>query len=160
MKLLQFPTCWPMNGLSIHWSRGWGVLSFSECFVPTENVWISIKISLKFVPMGTINNIPALVQIMAWRRPGDKPLSEPMMVRLPIHICVIRPQWVTINTISMLRKMIKKCKLIFACFLKTIQNNKVGLILGIGSANQRRRYNVTSSLIGWPYTQNDSCKGY
>ena len=59
-----------------------------------ENVWISIKISLKFVPKGPINNIPALVQIMAWRRPGDKPLSEPMMVRLPTHICVTRPQWV------------------------------------------------------------------
>ena len=48
-----------------------------------ENVWISIKISLKFVPKGLINNIPALVQIMAWRRSGDKPLSEPMMVGLP-----------------------------------------------------------------------------
>ena len=23
---------------------------------------------------------------MAWRRPGDKPLSEPMMVSLPMHI--------------------------------------------------------------------------
>ena len=41
-----------------------------------------------------INNIPALVQIMAWRRPGDKPLSEPMMVSLLTHICVTRPQWV------------------------------------------------------------------
>ena len=30
---LQFPTCWPMNGLFVHWSRGWGVLSFSECLV-------------------------------------------------------------------------------------------------------------------------------
>ena len=59
-----------------------------------ENVWISIKISLKFVPKGPINNIPALVQIRAWRRPGDKPLSEPMMVSLPTHICVTRPQWV------------------------------------------------------------------
>ena len=44
--------------------------------------------------MGPINNIPALVQIMAWRRPGDKPLSEPMMVRLLTHICVTWPQWV------------------------------------------------------------------
>ena len=35
---------------------------------------------LKFVPMGTINNIPALVQIMAWRRSGDKPLPEQIMV--------------------------------------------------------------------------------
>ena len=57
------------------------------------NVWISIKVSLKFVPKGPINNIPALVQIMAWRRPGDKPLSEPMMVRSTTHICVTRPQW-------------------------------------------------------------------
>ena len=45
-----------------------------------ENVCILIKISLKFVPRGPINNIPSLVQIMAWHRPGDKPLSEPMMV--------------------------------------------------------------------------------
>ena len=46
-----------------------------------ENVRISIKISMKFVPKGPINNNPALVQIMAWRRLGDKPLSEAMMVR-------------------------------------------------------------------------------
>ena len=59
-----------------------------------ENVWISIKISLKFVLKGTINNIPALVQIMACHRPGDKPLYEPKMVRLSTHICVTRPQWV------------------------------------------------------------------
>ena len=59
-----------------------------------ENVWIPIEISLKFVPKGPIYNIPSLVQIMAWRRPGDKPLSEPMMVRLPTHVCVVRPQWV------------------------------------------------------------------
>ena len=58
-----------------------------------ENVWISIKISLKFVPKGSINNIPSLVQIMAWRRPDAKPLSEAMMVNLPTHICVTRPQW-------------------------------------------------------------------
>ena len=55
------------------------------------SVRISIKISLKFDPKGPNNNIPALVQIMAWRRPGDKPLSEPMMDNLPTHICVTRP---------------------------------------------------------------------
>ena len=59
-----------------------------------ENVWISINISLKFVPRGPINNIPTVVQVMAWRRSGDKPLSEPMMVNLSTHICVTRPQWV------------------------------------------------------------------
>ena len=59
-----------------------------------ENVSIPIKIPMKFVPKCPINNIPALVQIMAWRRPGDKPLSEPMMVSLTTHIYVTRPQWV------------------------------------------------------------------
>ena len=63
-----------------------------KCISLNENVQISVKISLKFVPMGPIGNIPALVQKMAWRRPGDKPLSEPMMVSLPTHICVTRPR--------------------------------------------------------------------
>ena len=62
------------------------------CVFLNENVWIPIKISSKFVPKGPINNIPALVQIMAWRRSGDKPLSESMMVSIPTHICVTRPQ--------------------------------------------------------------------
>ena len=61
--------------------------TLSNAFSWNENVRISIKISLKFVPKDPINNhIPALVQIMAWRRPGDKPLSEPMMVNLPTHM--------------------------------------------------------------------------
>ena len=50
-----------------------------ECIFLNENVSITIKNSQKFVPKGPINNIPALVQIMAWRRPGDKPSSELMM---------------------------------------------------------------------------------
>ena len=65
-----------------------------KCIFLNENIWILIDMSLKFFPKGPINNIPALVQIMAWRRPGDKPLSEPMMVSLLTHICVTRPQWV------------------------------------------------------------------
>ena len=47
-----------------------------------------------FCCKGLINNIPALVWIMACHRPGDKPLYEPMMVTLLTHICVTRPQWV------------------------------------------------------------------
>ena len=67
-----------------------------------ENARISLRISLKFVPKVRVNNIPALVQIMAWRRPGDKPLSEPMMVSLLTHVCVTRLQWV------------KRCPVIYA----------------------------------------------
>ena len=65
-----------------------------KCIFLRENVLILITISLKFVPRGPINNIPSLVQIMAWRCPGDKPLTEPVMVSLLTHICVTRPQWV------------------------------------------------------------------
>ena len=46
-----------------------------------ENISILIKNkSLKVVIKGPTDNIPTLVQIMAWRRPGDKPLSEQMVV--------------------------------------------------------------------------------
>ena len=58
------------------------------CIFLNENVWIFIKMSLKLVPMGLIGNKWALVQVTAWCRPGDKPLSEPMMVSLLTHICV------------------------------------------------------------------------
>ena len=46
-----------------------------------ENVRISIQISLKFVPNGPIDNKSALVQVIAWRRTGDKPLPEPMLTQ-------------------------------------------------------------------------------
>ena len=65
-----------------------------KCIFVNENAWILLKISLKFVPKVRIDNIPALVQAMAWCRPGDEPLSETMMVSLPTHINVTRPQWV------------------------------------------------------------------
>ena len=67
--------------------------TFKRIFL-NGNVRISIKNSLKFVPRGPINNIPALVQKMAWHQSGDKPLSEPMMASLLTHKCVTRPQWV------------------------------------------------------------------
>ena len=50
-----------------------------KCIFLNENVRISIQISLKFVPKSSIDNQPALVQVMAWRRTGDKPLPEPVL---------------------------------------------------------------------------------
>ena len=61
-----------------------------QCTFLTENVWISLRISMKFVPKVRINSISAFVQIMALRRPGDKPLSEPIMVSALTHIFVTR----------------------------------------------------------------------
>ena len=91
--------------------------TFKRIFL-NENIRISTKSSLKFVPKGLINNIPALVLIMAWRRPGDKPLSEPMLVRSLTHICVTRPQWVKPTdavghpkSLSALVKLMARCLL-------------------------------------------------
>ena len=45
------------------------------------------KVCSEITPKGPINNIPALIQKMAWGWPSNKPLSEAMMVRLPTNIC-------------------------------------------------------------------------
>ena len=86
----------------------WGRDDIFKCIFLNENVYISINISLKFVPKGPINNIPALVPIMAWRRSGDKPLSEPMMASLLTHICVTRPQWVKLINLTSNRAVIPR----------------------------------------------------
>ena len=46
-----------------------------------SNVWIPIRISLKFVPKGPIDNKSTLVQLMVWRRTGDKALPNPVMTQ-------------------------------------------------------------------------------
>ena len=53
---------------------------FKHIFL-NENIRISIKISLKFVPKGLIDNTSALIQVMPWRQTGDKPLPEAMMTQ-------------------------------------------------------------------------------
>ena len=88
-----------------HW--GWyemGTIfqkTFSNGFSWMKMYEFPLKISLKFVPKGLINYIPALGQIMAWCQPDNKSLSEPMMVSSLTHICVTWPQWV--NELSFLR---------------------------------------------------------
>ena len=51
-----------------------------------ESVWISITISLKFIPKGPIDYKSALVQVVAWYRTGEKPLPE--LNSDPIHRCI------------------------------------------------------------------------
>ena len=87
-----------------HWATGQNGRHFADdifkCIFLNGNVWLPITNSLTFVSKGSINNIPALTQIMAWRRPGDKPLSEPNMFSLPTHICVPRPHWANIDNLG------------------------------------------------------------
>ena len=75
-----------LNTLRPRRNRRYFAVKIFKCIFVNENVWILTKILLKFIPKGAINNYPSLLQIMAWRRPGDKLLSEPTMVRSQTHI--------------------------------------------------------------------------
>ena len=91
-----------ISTLAVHWSKStqrqklpWGAFkntfntlrpkqdgrhfadNIFKCIFLNENIWILLKISLKFVLKVQINNIPALVQIMVCRLVVAKPLSEP-----------------------------------------------------------------------------------
>ena len=80
-----------------HWGRD-QMDAISQTTFSSAFSWMKMyEFRLKFVPKGPINNLPALVQIMAWCRPGAKPLSEPTMVSLTTHICVTRPQRVFVS---------------------------------------------------------------
>ena len=98
-KMLWYLTCMILilGGKSTRWWRDNMTailqMAFSNAFF-YENIWISSMISLKFIPKRPININPALVKIMAWRRPDDKPLSESSMVNVLMHICTTRPQWI------------------------------------------------------------------
>ena len=70
--------------------------TFSNCIFLNENDRIPIQISFNYAPRSPIDNKPALVQVMAWRRTGNKPLPEPMMTSSVTHICGTRGRWVNL----------------------------------------------------------------
>ena len=47
-----------------------------KCIFFNENVKIPIRISLKFGSRSPLDNKPTLVQVMAWRLVGAKPLPR------------------------------------------------------------------------------------
>ena len=81
-----------------HWGRDIiatiSQTTFSNAFSWKEMYEFCLRFRWFFSPNVRSNNIPPLVPIMAWRRSGDKPLSEPMMDSILTHICVTRPQWI------------------------------------------------------------------
>ena len=52
-----------------------------KCLFLNKKDGILIWISLKNFPRSPTNNKPALVQVMAWHRTGDKPLPGPMLTQ-------------------------------------------------------------------------------
>ena len=85
-----------------------------KCISLNGNVWIAIKTSLKFVPKGPINNILALVQIMAWRWPGEKLLSEPMLV---IDWRIYRRLWASMRQYAFSTAMILHATAWITCII-------------------------------------------
>ena len=80
-----------------HWGRDKMDAVFQAAFPNTFTSTKMLEFRLKFhwsFTESPLNNIPALIQIKTWHRPGDRPLSEPMMVILRTKICVTRLQWV------------------------------------------------------------------
>ena len=75
-----------------------------------------IHISQKFFPKGTIDNKWALLQGMAWRRIGDKPLPEPMLIQFTRHICGTKGRWV--NSLASGRYGSDLKTMIFICIIQ------------------------------------------
>ena len=73
-----------------------GFAGFNALSIEAETKWLPFFSEL----FSHGSNIPILIQIMAWHRPGNKPLLEPIMVSLLRHICVNRPQWVKSGQLS------------------------------------------------------------
>ena len=51
----------------------------SKCIILIKNICILIKNSLEFFPKHPFDNKSTLLQIMAWRQTGNKPLSDPIL---------------------------------------------------------------------------------
>ena len=86
------------------WTWTWNIFKY---FFFNESVCISTKY-FNEVCKGPINNITALVQIMAWRWPCDKLLSEPMMIVLLMHLCVAQPRWINWELLMISHRFITK----------------------------------------------------
>ena len=78
-NFIKMTTTFPFNTLSPRQDGRHFADDIFKCIFLNENVWIPIKISLKFVPKGPINNIPAWLGAI-------QALFEPMMVNLPTHV--------------------------------------------------------------------------
>ena len=62
-----------------------------------EKLGILIQISVQFFSKGLIDNIEALVQVMAWRRTGDKPVPEPVLIQFTDAYMRHKGRWVNIS---------------------------------------------------------------
>ena len=96
-------------------------LTFSNRFSSMKMYEFSLKFHWRFLLRDPINNIPALVQTMAWRRSGDKPLSEPIMVIWRICAPLDLNDLITVTTTNFISISLWKsnkyiCRFLGCCF--------------------------------------------
>ena len=89
-----------------HWGRAKMADIFQTTFLKARYWMKMYKFRLRFLGRLFLG-VPALVQMITWRRAGDEPLTEPMMICLLTHICVTRPQWVKDCDVSQLLSTIQ-----------------------------------------------------
>ena len=120
-----------------------------KCIFLNENISISIKIALKFDPKAAINNSPSLVQIMAWRRPGDKSLYEPMMVTLLMHIYVNWPQWVNCTVAVIILPTVHYTDVIMGAMASQITSLTIVYSTIYSGADQGKHQSSVSLAFVW-----------
>ena len=85
----QMNAFWVVVYLS-HWDRD-NLTTISQTIFSNAFCWMIIQISLKFIPKGPIDNMPALIQILAWRRMATSHYLNQWWPSLLTHVCVTRP---------------------------------------------------------------------
>ena len=101
--------CHLRQRLLTHWGRE-KMVAISQATFLNAFAW-------KCVPKGPIDNIPALVQTMAWSRPGNKPISEPNML-LFTDACMRHLASMS-NTLKDLHKRTPSCRRLFYMYFHT-----------------------------------------
>ena len=90
-------TCWWLKHFKTETKRPpFSKTKFSDAFSWMKMYKVRLKFHWSLFPRVRLTRFQHWF-ITAWRRPGDKRLSEPMIISLLTHICVTRPQWV--NTV-------------------------------------------------------------
>ena len=108
--------------LRIHWAGSFNTLRLRQngshfadnifwCISLNQNTWIWIKISLKFALCSPIDNRLTLVQIMAWRWIGAKPLSKPVMASNTWKMTVSQPSSLQHGNAQMRSYLMNSCNI-------------------------------------------------
>ena len=95
IKYLKYHSNVPRVNELTHWGRDKKIATTSQRTFSIAFSWMKMhdfrsRFHLSFSQLPIL----ALAQMLAWRRPGDKLSSKPMVVSLPTHICITRPKWV------------------------------------------------------------------